>query len=94
MSVLDRVPVDRIRAEVEQINVGRALLSLAAAPFYATGWALFWLLVGTLTVVKWIWAALTLGFLDARDRAVQRGVTVPDRLAGRTQQGGRSIGAR
>lgn len=84
---------DRIRAEAAQLRVGAALLTFLASPFYAIGWIMFWLLAGTLTVVKWVCAAVKIGYLDARTGAVKRGVTLPARIAA-GERAGRSVGAR
>lgn len=70
---LDRVPVDRITAEARKVNLARAVLAIVGAALYGVGWvaaksvALVWF---TLT---WIFAAVKVGWADARDPGVNRG---------------------
>jgi hypothetical protein len=65
MTVLERVPTDRIMAQARQVHVGRALLALLLGVFYAVGWlasraGLALAVVGT---------SVKLGWQDARKPA-------------------------
>jgi hypothetical protein len=54
--------VERVNARVVDVRIGRALLSVLAAPFYVVGF-----LVGlVLVAVVWCWAAVQVGAGDAR----------------------------
>lgn len=53
---------ERVTAKTADVRVGRALLSLVAAPFYALGFLLGLVLV----VVVWSWAAVQIGVSDGR----------------------------
>lgn len=60
--------VQRVGDQAQQIRLTRVLLSLVAAPFYAVGW-----LVGILAVaVLWMFAAVAVGFGDAKNRSRRR----------------------
>lgn len=69
-AVLQRVPVDRITAEAREIHPARTALTLVAAVLYGLGWlaaktvAVVWL------VVAWSFAAVKVGWSDARRSAV------------------------
>lgn len=54
--------VARVGERATEISVGRVLLAVLAAPLYALGW-----LVGILAVaVLWLFAAVAVGFADAK----------------------------
>ena len=61
MTVLDRVPLERISAEARQVQVGRLLLTLLAGLFYLIGWLVAKLLVG----VVWCCIAVKVGYVEA-----------------------------
>jgi len=69
-AILERVPVDRITAEAREARPGRALLTLIAGALYGLGWlaaktvAVVWL------ALAWSYAAVTVGWSDARRPAV------------------------
>jgi hypothetical protein len=69
-AVLERVPVDRITAEARATHPGRALLTLIAGVLYGLGWlaaktvAVVWL------ALAWSFAAVKVGWQDARRPAV------------------------
>jgi hypothetical protein len=73
MTVLERVPVERIVEQARAVDLGRLLLAIVLAPLYAVGWlggkALLALAVAGTTV--------KLGWQDAR------GVTGAERGPGR-----------
>jgi hypothetical protein len=61
-TVLERVPVDRIRAEARQIEFARTLLTLFAGLFFVIGWV-----AGrTWGAVAWSAAAVKVGWQEAR----------------------------
>jgi hypothetical protein len=69
MAVLDRVPVDEITAQARQVHLGRALLTVFAAFFFAVGW-----LAGALFMsLAWSATAVKVGWLEARRRNVASG---------------------
>lgn len=54
--------VARVEGKVAEISVARVLLAVLAAPLYALGW-----LVGIIVVaVLWLFAAVAVGFADAK----------------------------
>jgi hypothetical protein len=60
--LLGRVPLDRVQAEARQVNLGRALLTLLVGVFWLLGW-----LAGKATLAAgFAWAAVKIGFTDAR----------------------------
>jgi len=64
MTILDRVPVERISERATDIDLGRALLSLLMPPFLALGFgaALVW------TAAEFAWAAVLTGWDAGRTR--------------------------
>jgi hypothetical protein len=75
VTVLDRVPIDQITAEAQQVNVGRTLLKLIGGLFYLIGWVAAKLIVG----VVWCCVAVKTGYVEAggprkTPRRVQRGL--------------------
>ncbi len=61
-SVLDRVPIERIRAEAGQANAGRVLLKLLVGVFFLVGW----LAATVFTSLVWCGSAVKVGWQDAR----------------------------
>ena len=81
MTVLDRIPLDRINTGARGIRFSRALLTIIAAVFYGFGWVSHKALGGTLYGIGWAaakvfgaaWAAISwtalavkVGWVDAR----------------------------
>jgi hypothetical protein len=66
-TVLERVPVDRINAEAQEIHVGRMLLALLAGFFYVFGWLAGKLVGG----VAWCAAAVKVGWQESRPKPVR-----------------------
>lgn len=63
--LMDSGRVDDISAQARQVNVGRVLLTLFAAFFYAIGWT-----AGkALLAVVWCAVAVKVGFTEARKPA-------------------------
>ena len=62
MTVLDRVPVDRVAAEARNVHVGRLLLTLLVGVFFAVGWVAGKASLG----VAWSLAAVKVGWAEAR----------------------------
>jgi hypothetical protein len=59
VTVLQRVPVDRISIEARRVQLGRVLLTLLAGVFYLLGWSvakLFGALVWCAVAVKVGWS--------------------------------------
>lgn len=62
MAVLEHVPVDRISVEARQVHLGRVLLTLFAALFFAIGWV-----AGkAFLAVAWCGVAVKVGWQEAR----------------------------
>lgn len=67
--LLDADTVDQISREARQVDVGRVLLTLIAAVFYAIGWV-----AGkALLAVVWCAVAVKVGFNEARTEARKPG---------------------
>ncbi|HEY9371525.1 hypothetical protein [Streptomyces sp.] len=80
MTVLDRVPVDRITVEAQELELGRKLLALVLGVFYAVGWlagrvvlAVVWLLRKVAFALSNVTAAVKIGYRDARKLDAARG---------------------
>jgi hypothetical protein len=69
VAVLDRLPVDRIREQAQQIEFARTVLTLVAGVFWLLGWAAARLCAGAWQAVAWAAAAVKVGWADARARA-------------------------
>jgi hypothetical protein len=60
-TILDRVPVDQIRAEARDFHLGRTLLTLVVGVFWLLGW-----LAGKASLaVGFCWAAVVIGWKEA-----------------------------
>lgn len=66
MTVLDRMPLDRITAEARQIQFRRVLLTLFAGLFFGVGWLVAKLFTGLWLVVAWSAAAVKVGWQEGR----------------------------
>lgn len=64
LSILDRVPVDRINAEAKQLHLGRALLTALAGLLYLIGWTLARVATYAWIAITWSVAAVKLGAQD------------------------------
>ncbi len=64
-SLADRIDIERIDAEARRIDIGRGVLTLIAALFYALGWLLGKAVLVTVTAVAWSIAAARIGWQDA-----------------------------
>lgn len=55
---------DRVATTAAEVQLVKVLLTILALPFYAVGFvaAVLWL------AVRWVYAAVGVGFADARDR--------------------------
>lgn len=95
MSVLERVPVERITVEAQQMRArtGPAIVSAIGLPFYLLGMLAFWVVVGSLKAVFWLLTAVKIGWVEARENAAARGVTMPVWSTGQAEDG-RGVGAR
>lgn len=69
MTVLDRVPVDRITLEAREVHIGRSLLTLLAGLFYVIGWTVAKLVNILGFAVVWSWAAIKVGWVEGRASA-------------------------
>lgn len=69
MAVLDRVPVDDITEQAQQVHFGRVLLTVFAAVFFAIGW----LAGAAFMAIAWCGTAVKVGWLEARRRNVASG---------------------
>ena len=72
-TVLDRVPVDRITAEAREIDLARTILSVLAAVLFVIGWLAGKTVGLVLGVVAWSFAAVKVGWQDARRRSPDGG---------------------
>ena len=61
MTVLDRVPTDRIAERAEEIHLGRALLTLFVGVFWLVGWTGRKALLG----LGYVAGAVQVGWADA-----------------------------
>lgn len=68
-AVLDRVPVDEITERAQQVHLGRVLLTVFAAVFFAVGW----LAGAVFMAIAWCGTAVKVGWLEARRRNVASG---------------------
>lgn len=66
----------RVGEQARDIRVGAFVASVLVAPLWAVSWLVFWLLVAVGVVLRYVAAAVRLGWLDARRQAVRRGVSV------------------
>lgn len=66
MAVLDRVPVEDIRARASEIDPAKLILALLALPFLVLGWlaAKVWAVLWAVT--SWSVAAVQVGWIEAR----------------------------
>jgi len=65
-NVLDRVPVDRITVEAQQVRVGRTLLTVIAAVLYGIGWVPAKVLGSLWLAAAWAGTAVKIGWTEAR----------------------------
>jgi hypothetical protein len=93
MTMVARVPVDEISEAAREVRPGRTLLELVGFPFYLLGWLAFWLAVGTVRAVVWAAMAVKFGWMDARETAAARGMTMPVWPKGDTEDR-RGVGTR
>lgn len=66
MTVIEAIPLDKIRAEAANIRPLHTLLTLIAALFYATGWLAFKTFAIIWATVAWSVAAVKVGFMEAK----------------------------
>ena len=62
MTVFSRVPVDRITVEARDVHMGRVLLTVLAAFFFAIGWVVAKFFLGC----AWCGVAVKVGWQEAR----------------------------
>jgi hypothetical protein len=67
VTVFERVPVDRINAEARQVHLGRLLLTVLAAFFFALGWVV----AKTFLALAWCGVAVKVGWQEARSGAAR-----------------------
>lgn len=68
-SIADRIQVERIAAQAQQLQLWRVFLTLIALPFYALGWALR----GVFFVLAFFAKAVLAGWQDA-DKKLRAGL--------------------
>lgn len=66
LSILDRVPVERITAEARQIQFRRIALTVLAALFYVIGWTVAKLFAVIWLAITWSFTAIKLGWEEGR----------------------------
>ena len=64
----------RVAERVKAAQPSTVLADIVAAPFYALGWVVFWVLVVIGGVWRWSMAAIALGWFEAREQATRREV--------------------
>lgn len=72
MSVLERMPVDRIGEQARQVRLGRTLAQLVAVLLVGTGWTARMVCRGAWFAMSWTVVAVKVGWQDAAPKAVQR----------------------
>lgn len=70
MTVLDRVPVDRIADQAREIHLGRMLLTAIAAVLYGLGWLASKTFRVVLLAITWSIASMRVGWQDARPQTL------------------------
>lgn len=70
LSILDRIPVDRINTEARQIQFGRAVLTLLAGLLYVIGWTVAKVFAVIWLALTWSWTAVKLGWQEGRRRSL------------------------
>lgn len=69
------VPLSRrVGHRADRERESTLLMDILAAPFYVTGWLVFWMLVVLGGGARWCWAAVELGWVEARASATSRNV--------------------
>ena len=67
MTVFSRVPVDRIGVEARDVHIGRVLLTILAALFFAIGWVV----AKVFLALAWCGVAVKVGWQEARRDAAR-----------------------
>jgi hypothetical protein len=67
-TILERVPVERISTEAREVHIGRTLLTIIAAFFFAIGWGA----ARVFLAVAWCGVAVRLGWQEARSGGTRR----------------------
>jgi fatty acid desaturase len=68
LSILDRVPLDRINEQARAARPGRALLTILAALFFAIGWVAGKTITVIWLSIAWSFAAVKVGWQEARPK--------------------------
>lgn len=66
----------RVRAQVRHLAIGATLLDVVLAPFWLLGWVVFWVLLFVTEASRLTFAAVRVGWKDARDRAQARNIAL------------------
>lgn len=66
MTVLEAIPLDKIRAEAANIRPLHTLLTLIAGIFYVLGWVAFKTFAIAWATIAWSVAAIKVGFMEAK----------------------------
>jgi hypothetical protein len=66
MTVLERVPLDRITTQARQVHFTRTALTLLAGLLYGLGWLTAKTLGGIWLAVAWSATAVRVGWVEAR----------------------------
>lgn len=69
-------PSYRVRAQVRHLAIGATLLDVALAPFWLLGWVVFWVLLFVTEASRLTFAAVRVGWADAREKAQARQIAV------------------
>lgn len=72
VTVLQRVPVDRISAQARDVHPGRVLLTLLAGLFFGLGWVAFKVCAVVWLAFAWCAVATREGWHEARGPKVTR----------------------
>jgi hypothetical protein len=68
LTILDRVPLDRISEQAREIRPGHALLTIIAAMLFALGWITAKMLTVAWLAILWSFAAVKVGWQEARPK--------------------------
>lgn len=59
---------DRVTAEAQRMHPLKVLLTILAVPFFVVGWLVGVVVRAAAFVLVWAWAAIKVGFREARGR--------------------------
>jgi len=72
-TVIERVPLERINAEAQEINLAKTLLTVLAGVLWLIGWVAGKIIGTVVVAITWSLAAVKVGWADARSRPAAGG---------------------